>query len=95
MVVQIGPGGGQILSISPKGIEFIDETGKEHFIDLTKSYSIAKRTTSDYIGWRKLDEPPWWVEIRKVRFVFPSYEAAYEELLDSMMEHGWTTMDIT
>ena len=95
MVVQIGPGAGEILSISPQGIEFSDDHGKKHFIDLTRTHLTPSQRKSRYIGQRKLDAPPLWVEIRGVRFVFSSYEAAYKKLMGGLREHGLRTVDLT
>ncbi len=95
MIVQIGPGAGEILSISPQGIEFSDDQGKKHLIDLTKTRLAPSQRKGRYIGQRKLDAPPCWVEIRGVRFVFSSYEAAYEKLVEGLREHRWRTVDIT
>ena len=95
MVVNVGQGTGKIVSSSSERIEFVDDQGERSVITFPEFHLSPDQRQSRYIGRRKLDKPPWWVEIGGVRFVFATYEEAYSKLLGPLRKAGLQTYDLT
>ena len=84
------------MSVSTEEIVFVDNDGKRGVTTIPEPLlPLNDEREKKYIGVRKLDQPPWWVKIGEVQFVFSTYEEAYSKLLNSLGDVGLLTLDIT
>jgi hypothetical protein len=72
---------------------YADETGQRHELRLQPMHFGDRGC----VGIRKLDQAPWTVEfpLAHVRFVFDTYEDAYELLLNPLGRLGQDTLEVT
>ena len=84
-----------IVRVVDYGFDYLDGEGNQHSIRFKESLKTREERRRNYIGARKLDQPPWTVQIKGVRFVFASYEDAYRLLLGPLSQFGWRTFDLT
>ena len=100
--LHIGPATGHILEVTQVGIHYIDEAHREHVLDFTdykgkESPIVGSRVLDG--GWSHPEEPPYYAVIKgknlRVQFAFITYEEAYLQLLNSLYECGYQTVDLT
>ena len=68
----------------------------DEFVPITDSQAEVDDWNARCVGTRgALDDPPWveFMNARRTRFEFDSYEAIYRELLGPISRYGWHTFD--
>ena len=92
MTVDLSSPPASILDVTAEIIRFRDAGGTVHELTLVDA---ARADIPEVVGYRGLDAAPWWVRIGEVGFEFDSADAAYDQLLDPLGDHGWDTLDTT
>ncbi len=93
-VIRVGIGPARVTLVTPKKVDFIDETGQERSIDLEE---CAGNFPSRYVGYRDaLNDPPWVVfkNEQRTRFEFKTYDEIYAQLLGPLIQAGWLILDL-
>ena len=95
ITVHIRDGAGRIDQVCADVVRYTDDSGNQREI----RFEPVLDRYEHYVGFRKLDEPPWTVRMRGgdvvVEFHFESYDAAYQILLIPLDRVGFATLDLT